>query len=189
MGHLPVPEDENRRRLVDRGSEPLIDYQTIGATFRDVILGIDCKGFYIEVETGTLTLRGLQPASVAYLDAAAVVDNLDGTVTIACAGHGYPDDSKIRFYQPYDVEAAAGAHVPLTQYPAEYTVLAAGDTDNLVVTATYAAKTPTTSYYAIGYRDITLAAGSGRGFPTAVKAMQPLFVGAGVAVIKLLAWR
>lgn len=187
MGHLPTPVDDNRKRLVDRGSQALCDFQTIGASFRDVVVGLDVKGFLAVVASGTLTARGVLPVSVAYLDAAAVVNSGGGTVTIACAGHGFSDGDTVRFYQPYGT--SDGVHVPLTQYPATYTVLAAGDADHIAITATYAAKTPTALYYAIGYRDLTYAVGEAFGLPIAVKQMQPLFQGKGACTLKLQLWR
>jgi len=59
----------------------------------------------------------------------------------------------------------------------------------LDILATYAAFTPTTSYYAIGYRDITYAANESFGYPVAVEAMSPIFVGKGTCTLKIQAWR
>lgn len=248
---LPTPVDKNGRRLVDRGTQPLVDYQTIGATAQDIVVALDVKGFTCIVNTGTLTVRGVEPCSVAYLDAAAVVDNLDGTVDITATGHGFTDGDDITIHGTtyYDgtwevlaagdadslfvtptatvvnptagaVVSAGGGSVDIacsnvfndgdtvviagtTNYNGTYTLNAASTAAKINITAAYVAETldgtetisgfPTETLaatdYAVGYRDITYAAGESFTFPTAVEAMQPLFVGTGAATIKLLLWR
>ena len=108
-------------------------------------------GWTFRVSGGDMLMRGRLPGGMVALDNAAVLDNLDGTVTVAAAAHGVADGQYVWFPQKTSVNLANEAGYP---------VLAAGDTDNLVVTAEYVAETIATGKYAYAHKDITYPSGT-----------------------------
>jgi hypothetical protein len=157
MGIKPGPLDDNGWRLLDSGTELGTDLITLTTGWQNLIFPIDVKQVSVYVVSGTLVLRGTVPIHRSYLDAAAVVNSGGGVVTIAATGHGLTDGDPVTF-------------PTLTDYPGDYTVLAAGDADHIAITATYVAKTPAVTDYALGYVDPTYAAGAEPRLPLAVGA-------------------
>lgn len=169
--YLPVPVDDNGFALVDSATEWGGGLITLTTSFQELKFTRDIKSCSITVVSGTLVVRGDFPINRVPLNHSAVVDNGNGTVTIACTGHGFSDSDPVRFYNT----SAEGADlIPLPDYPDEYTILAAGDANNLVITADYTALTPITTDFALGYIDPTYIAAQGLPFALVKRIMQGL---------------
>ena len=116
-----VPEDGSRNPLLDSGSELGTDLITLTTNWQDLIFPIDVKQVSVYVVSGILVLRGTVPIHRSYLDAAAVVDNLDGTVTIAAALHGLTIGDDATFYNT-------------DYFDGTWELEAGGDANNLIIT-------------------------------------------------------
>lgn len=145
-----LPYDGNKWIMTDRGTDFFVSTESLTTAHKNIRFPRDCKEFAIIVNSGTLYFRGTSPGTLVPLAASAVVDNGDGTVTITTGeDHGFTvtDPCEIEGTTNYDGTA--------------YTVLAGSATDQLVITATYVAETPTTAAYAVGYRDGSTTTGTG----------------------------
>lgn len=96
------------------------------------------------------------PRSIVYLDAGAVVDNLDGTVTLAAAGHGLTEGDTIVI--PGRKKEGAQKFQPENYASEDNTLVleAAGDANNLVVIMDYVAETILAGAFVLGYKDIKI---------------------------------
>ncbi len=144
----PVPVDANGKTLFDRGTQWFTRrYAGIDTTgFDGISFPYDVKEFLIHIEGSSAVgiIRGTLPGGKSFLDHADVVDNGNGTVTIPAASHGFLDLDPIIIHGT-------------TNYDGTHTVLAAGDANNLVITATFVAEhIPASTAYAIGYHDAHL---------------------------------
>lgn len=94
------------------------------------------------------------PQSIVYLDAGAVVDNLDGTVTIAAALHGLTEGDTIVI--PGRKKEGAQKFQPENYASEDNTLVleAAGDASNLVLAMDYVAETILAGAFVLGYKDI-----------------------------------
>ena len=119
-------------------------YAAIGTSAWVAIrLGVDVTSGFIHVEDGAAyIIRGREQAGVTFFDGTAIADNGDGTVTIPAADHGLTDGDDII--------------IPVNQttnYAGTFTLEAATDADNLVITVDYVAETPAATAYCLGYKD------------------------------------
>lgn len=187
MAIKPVPVDANGWKLLDRGSEQFDDRIALTTTPLTLKLGRDIKGLSIYVESGTVIKRGTSPISVAYLDAAAVVDAGDGEVTIAATGHGFTAADTVEIYGTTNYDTGT------TDNEAAQTAvtLESVTTDTFNIAATYVEETISATAYAIGYRDSQHPAASSFDVPVSVPAMTPICIlsASTTAVISITAWR
>lgn len=180
----PCPQDENSRRLFDRGTEFFTDRVALTNAFlaTPIALLFDFKGVTIHLEGSfpIYTDRGDRPAGKAFLDNDDVVDNEDGTVTIPAAGHLL-------------VELENVTIVGTTNYDGTYPLLAASDANNLVITADYVAEEIPATAFAIGYRDaIFTSDGYDLTLPLVKDELQPLInrkLTALTGYVSIWAWR
>ncbi|MFA5868038.1 MAG: hypothetical protein WC891_08835 [Actinomycetota bacterium] len=123
--YKPCVVTANDQHLIPLGSEVFCDARTLTSSFVPFQLAGDIKGFDLYVISGTAVVRGTSPVSVALLDAGALTDNGDGTVTIPAANHGFAHDGSV-------YATIAGT----TYYDGYWLLEAASDANNLVITPT-----------------------------------------------------
>lgn len=183
----PVPVDANGWKLLDRGSEVFTDRIALTTVDHVLRFGRDIKGCSVYVESGTVIKRGVEPISVAYLDAEAAVDNEDGTVTLAATAHGFTQDDSVEIYGTTNYDTGADDREE-SQTALNLDSVA---TDSVTITATYVAETPPATAYMIGYRDSQHAALSSFDIPVVVEKMQPVCTlsASSTAVVSITAWR
>lgn len=97
------------------------------AAWVEVKFPVYCNAWTMWTSGGSVLARGRNHGTLVALDAGAIVDNEDGTISIGAAGHGLTDGDTI-FVPNGEIGIVPGGN---------YTLEAATDADNLCITATY----------------------------------------------------
>lgn len=183
----PVPRDANGWNLLDRASEIFTDRISLTTAEKTIYFGRDIKGCAFYVESGTVIDRGVKSASVSFLDNAAVVDNEDGTVTLAATGHGFTAGDFVEIYDTDNYDTGTNDREEL-QTAIELESVA---TDTITITATYVEETIAVGAYLVGYRDAQHAAASSWTIPIAINRMTPVCTlsASETAVVSVIMWR
>ena len=116
-----VARDENGVPLPYNGTEPIFDVRSLATDWVPLQFAHDIKGITISVLSGTVYFDSGLGSSKAWFNAAPVVDNADGTVTIASTAHGFADGSEVTI-------------IGTTFYDGIYDLETASATDTLVIT-------------------------------------------------------
>lgn len=188
MTYLPLKRDDNGGLMQSVGTDTIGDVRSLDTNWLAIQFATDIKGMTVSVDSGTVYVKGTEPSSVAACGASAVVDNGDGTVTISVPAHEYTDGDTFTLVH-LDTN---GNVVRDTDYPGEYTILAAGDANTLCFTATYvAASATTTADYAVGYRYPSFTAGQSFEIPTGLPALNTVcsLKAAVTGQVSIFAWR